>query len=170
MKLIKHILYLFIMLFLLASFSQCSTSQNLQKKAPLNFGEVYSQRWVAGIQGGGSGTNLFIPITSQSEIKLDSVYFRGQVTKLEVSKDAMLYVGRFKTDFNQPKQDLILSSDQTEEFNNQLPKKPIKIPFELSDDECVISYRDNNKVMYYKISNIVEKEPLNYPSTPPNRQ
>lgn len=170
MTIFKRITYLFAMLILTASFSQCSTAQKLQKEAPLTYDEVYSQRWIAGIQGGGSGVNLFIPVTSQSEIVLDSVYFRGQASKLEIRKDTALYIGRFQSEFNQPKQDIVLSSDQKEEYNNQLPKKSVEIPFELKDDECVVSYQKGDKTLYFKISGITQKAPLNYPSTPPNRQ
>lgn len=158
------------MLILMASFSQCSTAQKLQKELPVTLGEVYCQKWTAGIQGGGSGINLFIPVTSKSVIVFDSVYFRGQAAKLEVKPNKSLFIGRFKTDFNQPKQDLILSSDSKEEYNNQLPKTSKMIPFELDETECVVSYLKENEVLYFKISNIIEKAPLNYPSAPPNRQ
>lgn len=174
MTIFKRISYLLAMLILMASFSQCSSAQKLQNEAPLTFGDVYCQKWVAGIQGGGSGVNLFIPtnLKTYDHQKLDSVYFRGQSAKLEIkeSSSGLLYIGRFKSEFNQPKQDIVLSGDHKEEYTNQLPKKPIEIPFELKDDECVVSYRKDDKTLYFKISNIVQKAPLNYPSAPPNRQ
>ena len=151
----------------MVSFSQCSSALKLQKEAPITFGEVYCQNWVAGVQGVGAGLNLFIPVTDLS-IVLDSVYFRGKVTKLELRQDNLLYVGRFKTNLNQSK-DIIMSSDPKEEYANQMPVKEKEIPFQLEDDECVVSYKKNEKVLYYKISNIIQKTPLNYPSASPNQ-
>jgi hypothetical protein len=169
MKLLKKISSLFAMLMLMASFSQCSTAQKLQKKAPLEFGEAYAQKWVAGVQGGGSGITVFIPVENNS-IPLDSMFFRGQKVKLEfIKRNQLLYVGRFSTDINQQK-DIILSSDMKEESKNRLPKFKEEMPFEFNDDECIITYRKGEQTLYYKISNIKMKEPLNYPDASPNGQ
>lgn len=167
MKVIHHLSYFIIMLVFMASFSHCSSAQKLQKNAPVEFGDVYCQSWVAGVKEGGSGLNLFIPVTDTS-ISLDSVFFRGKVAKLEFSQENSLYIGRFKTEFNQPK-DIILSSDPKEEYANKMLQKETLIPFDLKDDECVVSYKKENDINYYKISNIKQKEPLNYPSAPPNK-
>ncbi len=153
----------------MASFSQCSSAQKLQKKAPIEFGEAYAQKWVAGVQGGGSGINVFIPVKDTS-VPLDSMFFRDQKVKLEfIDADQALYVGRFRTDFNQ-KEDIILSSDMKEESKNKLPKLKEDMPFEFNDDECIITYRKGDKTMYYKISNIKMQQPLHYPSAPSNGQ
>jgi hypothetical protein len=169
MKSLKQISSLIIILVILVSFSQCSTAQKLQEKPPIGLGETYAQKWVAGVKGGGSGINVFIPVKDTS-VTLDSIYFRGQKEQLEfVKREQALYVGRFRTDLNQSK-DLILSSDMKEESKNRLPKLKEKLPFEFNDDECIITYRKGGKTMYYKISNIKMEEPLNYPSAPPNRQ
>ncbi len=164
MKTIKQITSLFLMLMLMASFSQCSTAQKLQKKAPMNFGDTYAQKWVAGIKGGGSGINIFIPV-DENNIALDSIYFRDQMVKLKYSENDKMYVGRFKTEFNQPV-DMIVSSDMKEESKNTYPIIKQKMPFEMLDNECVVTYSSNDKTMYYKISNISIKEPVHYPSAP----
>jgi hypothetical protein len=168
MKFLKHIPFLVAMLILMASFSQCSTAQKLQGEAPTQFGDVYCQKWVAGVSGGGSGFNLFIPVMNES-IKLDSVYFRGKISKLEFKTGELpTYIGRFENDFNQPK-DIIISSDRNEEYDNKLSKKLVVIPFELKDDECVVSYIKGDKIVYYKISNIEQKRPVNYPMASPDK-
>ena len=169
MKVLKNISSLIAMLLLMASFSQCSTAQKLQKEAPVEFGQVYAQSWVAGVKGGGSGINVFIPVKDTS-IALDTIFFRGQKAKLEFNDDDQpLYVGRFKTSFNQ-KQDIILSSDMNEEAKNELPTLKEEMPFEFNDDECVISYRKGSQTLFYKISNIKIEQPLHYPSAPPKGQ
>lgn len=169
MKVIKRISSLILMLILMASFSQCSSAQKLQKKAPADFGDVHYLTWTAGVKGGGSGINIYIPVSNTS-IVLDSVYFRGKAVKLElVPGNKQEYLGLFRTESNQPK-DIILSSDPKEEHANTMPIHTMKIPFELKDDECVVSYIKDNKTQYYKISNIRQEASINLPSAPPNKQ
>jgi len=157
---------------ILISFTNCSSAQKLQKVAPAEFGEVYCQSWVAGIQGGGSGINLFISTPSElpNTIQLDSVYFRGKVAKIQrKTSEKVIYAAYFRTEFNQ-KTDIIMSANAQEEYGNTLPKKATKIPFELKDNECVISYKNGNKTQYYKIENVVEIQPEHYPSARPDKQ
>ena len=169
MKTIKHVLREGLLFFIVVSFFQCSSAQKLQEKAPITFGEVYCQRWVAGVEGGGSGLNIFIPI-KESTIALDSVYFRGKAAKLEISqRKNLLYIGRFHSEINR-KRDIIMSNEPYAEYGNKMPITIKKIPFELKDNECVISYRQDHKTKYFKIDNVVEKDIIPYPSVPPNKQ
>jgi hypothetical protein len=165
MKLFKHIAFL---IFLMSLLSNCSSAQKLQEKAPMGYGEVYCEKWVSGVQGGGSGINIFIPISNElpNSIQLDSVYFRGKGSKLEIIKgENTLYVGRFKTSFNQG-QDMVMSSDPNDEYGNPVPILKEKIPFVLQDSECVISYKEGSDTKYFRIENIIEKQPQHYPSAP----
>lgn len=146
-------------------FSQCSSTKKLQTEAPIKVGKVYYQKWVAGVQGGGSGLNIFIPVNDTS-IALDSVYFRGRAAKLETKpQDQSLYIGRFISQFNQ-KQDIIMSGDSISEYGNKLPIVNEYIPFELSPNECVVSYIDGKKTKYFKIENVVEKASMHFPMAP----
>ena len=167
MNILRRISFFTIMLLIMVSVSQCSSAQKLQNEAPSKFGLVYFQTWVAGVSGGGSGLNLFIPVMDGS-VRLDSVYFRGSVSKLEVKpSNPTLHIGRFDTGFNQAK-DIIMHSDSNEEHTNKLSKPARMIPFELKDNECVVSYTKEGKVFYYKIPNVIQKPADNYPSAPPN--
>ncbi|MBO6605427.1 hypothetical protein [Psychroserpens sp.] len=168
MDFLKRLFTSSILLLVMASFSQCSSVPKLQKEAPISIADVYYQEWIAGVQGGGSGINLFISV-SDSDITLETVYFRGEVAKLEVKpSNPNQYIGRFKTEMNQPK-DIILSSDPKEEYGNKMPQKKDKFPFELADNECVISYTVNDEIKYFKISNIKNKPVINYPSAGPKQ-
>lgn len=169
MKVLWNILLLVL---IMASFSNCTSTQKLQKETPIQFGKVYCQSWVAGVQGGGSGLNLYIPIEGKSlpSITLDSVYFRGKVTKLEKkSSNPLVFIGRFLSNSN-PKDDIILSNEPYAEYGNKLPEKNIKIPFELKDSECVVSYKESKVIKYFKIEHITQKELLAYPSPPPQNK
>ena len=151
MRTINYIFTSLLLLVLMVSFSQCSTAHKLQKEAPTEFGVVYSQKWTAGVKDGGSGINVFIPI-KDTATPLDSIYFRGQMAQLElIEGDKPVYVGRFKTAHNQPTKDIIMSDDPREEYGNKAPVIEHDFPFELTDNECIITYKKGDQIMYYKI-------------------
>jgi len=167
MRLVKTLIFSLSMCFVMVSFSQCSGSKNtqettLQKTAPTQLDKPYYQAWVAGIQGGGSGINVFMP-SRETSVKLDSAYFRGMKAKVEITNEG--YIARFKTKANQ-KDDVIMSSESNSEYGNQLPQKE-NFPFQLKDNECVISYYKDNTLAYFKIEDLFEKAMAQYPSAPP---
>lgn len=169
MKTLKTISFSTLMLIVMASFSQCSTVKKMQKNAPAKLGQVYCQKWIAGIEGGGAGLNIYIP-TEDNSMQLDSVYFRGKAVKLELkNQNGIIYIGRFISDFN-TKKDLIMSNEPNAEFGNEMPKMAQKIPFELKDNECVISYKEGITTKYFKVDNVVEKDLIPYPSAPQKKQ
>ncbi|ARV09652.1 hypothetical protein BTO05_08360 [Winogradskyella sp. PC-19] len=144
------------------SFSQCASTMELQKEAPTDFGEVYCQSWVAGVKGGGSGTNIFIE-TKSNDLVLDSVYFRGKISNLETKpSNKQLFIGRFLSTSNTEKYNFeTASSDKGNDEN---------FPFTLNDNECVVSYTVDGKTKYYKIGNIIERQTDALPmSTLPNK-
>ncbi len=172
MKTLRNILSVTILPLLMFSFSQCSSQKKLQEKAPVNVVEVFCQSWVAGIKGGGAGIDIFITLEAvpNEDVVLDSVHFRGLTKKLEMKpKDSTLYIGRFITG-NTEKLDIVMSGEPKEEYGNQMPKKNIESPFQLEDNECVVSYQDNGKTKYFKIVDVVEKQHIPYPNAPLRKQ
>ena len=150
------------------SFVNCSSAQKLEEKLPFKIDEVYCQSWVAGIKGGGSGINIFIPVKGElsKTIQLDSVYFREKASKLEFKpNNPKLFIGRFLSSSNQRK-DLIMSSEPNAEYGNELPDPLPEIPFDLRSDECVISYLESGKTYYYKIDKVSERKSIPYPTAP----
>ncbi|WP_157607926.1 hypothetical protein [Seonamhaeicola sp. S2-3] len=139
-----------------------------ETKPPMQLGNVYYQHWVSGVKGAGSGYNIFIPIKSNSnKTVLDSVYFKGKKAKLEQRDN--LFIGRFKLELN-PKEDVILSNKPFAEYGNKAPKLPEKIPFELNETECVVSFMENGEVKYFKINEVYKKESEIYQSMPPKNK
>lgn len=166
MRRVKEYMGLGILMIVTASFSQCSSAKDFQEKPPVELGETYYQRWIGGIEGGGAGLNIFVTAKDDAVV-LDSVYFRGKAAKLETKEQApLLYIGRFISDINQ-KKNMVINAEPT---SDEKPIKEEKIPFELKDNECIISYRDNGVSKYFKISKLVEKEMIAYPSAPPHKQ
>jgi hypothetical protein len=165
MKGINFFKYLVYLVFLSLAFLNCSSAQKIQSSIPIEFGDVYYQHWIAGVKGGGSGINVFINVVSNKKnIELDSVYFQGKVSKLEEVNNS-LFIGRFKTTANQ-REDLIMSSNPKEEYGNQIHKPKEDIPFELKNNQCIISYNEGSKIKYFMIEDIKKKKLLAYPSAP----
>ena len=169
MRIFKTLLLTVFLCFIMAGFSQCSGTKHtqepqLEKTAPIPVEKAYFQAWVAGIQGGGSGIHLYLP-DSTTDIKLDSVYFREMVAKL--NRDSTGYVALFRTQTNQ-RDDVIMSNENHAEYGNTLSEKA-QIPFQLKANECVVSYIENNNIRYFKIENLIEKPMKQYPSAPPRR-
>jgi hypothetical protein len=169
MKTIKRTFFLLLISFIMVSFSQCSTAQKLQDKAPTKLGQAYCQNWVAGVQGGGSGINIFIPI-EDANLVLDSVYFRGNIVKLEVKPQeaGALFIGRIATDFNNLNEPT-LNGDTVSKRETTEQTTTTKMPFDLKDDECVVSYLDGTTTKYFKITNVGEKASIPMMSAPPIR-
>jgi len=168
----KLIINVFLLVLIVTGFSQCSSAQKLQTEAPVKIGNAYYQHWVAGIQGGGSGINLFITVAGiiNKSIQLDSVYFKGKVSKLEFKpSNSSLFIGRFPSDVNS-KKDIIMSNKPKGEYGNETPIRKVKIPFELKENECVISYLERGKTKYFKIKNVVKKQPEYLPEVAPKKQ
>lgn len=165
MKKVKQSLKYVLMGVFMVSFSQCSSTKKLQTVAPVSVGEVYCQDWVAGIQGGGAGLNIFIPTTDKS-VTFEQVYFRGKVTTLEVREG--LYIGRFKSNVNLREE--ILLSDTNSKVKEKATKEVAdKIPFTLENNQCVVSYKEGDKTKYFKIDNVTQKQSIAYPSAGPQQ-
>ncbi|OYX28392.1 MAG: hypothetical protein B7Z06_01780 [Flavobacteriales bacterium 32-35-8] len=137
-----------LMPFMMVSFYHCSSTKMLRNHAPFEIDEVYYQE-------SNSGTNVYISIKSNpNNIILDSIYFKGKQAKLEQENN--LFVGRFTSNIIQ-KQDIIMSNEPYAEYGNKIPKLPEKSTFALKDNECVVSYKEDNSIKYFKIKNVIQK-------------
>jgi hypothetical protein len=158
--------YIILLLFITLVLGCKSTrSINFQSEIPLQIDSPYFQTWVAGVQGGGSGIDVFLPVKDLNSIIPDSIHFRGQRVQT-VYKNSMI-VGHFSTPQNQ-RQDVILSNEPLAEANNQLLPKEDHSAFELEPNTCVLSYILENKRYYYKITDLTQRPSIPYPTTPPS--
>ncbi len=132
----------------------CKSSQEIsQTNPPFKVTEAtYNER----IENDGKNVTMVSIKIDNTEIKLDSVYFRNRSTRLEFIKknSEEKYVGYFKS--TNTKKDLILHSDPKKEFGNQVPDISQRIPFKLEKDQAVVSYIYKGKISYYKILKISE--------------
>lgn len=144
----------------------CKTTKStlFVSKPPISIEAPYFQTWVAGVQGGGRGVDVFLPVKDLNNITPDSIHFRGQRAKA-VYKYQMI-VGHFSSPQNQPK-DIILSNEPFAEANNQLLPKADYSAFELEPNACVLSYILENKRYYHKITDLTQRTSISYPKSPP---
>lgn len=163
MKSLQPILLVLLLLIAITSFFQCSSHNSkttskvknqveFQENLPIAITEVNFQNWASGLQEGGSGIHINIITTNtNTHVVLDSIYFRGLTAKIEPNK--MNYFAR-------------LSRSNTTNALSHQPKSDNKFPFDLKENECIISYRLNRKIYYYKVDNLVEKQAQYYPKAP----
>ena len=85
----------FILGFVFLSMVNCKTSKEsaiqFQSAAPLEISAPYFNSWIAGVNGGGSGINVFLPLKENGNISIDSLHFRGLKTAAE-TRDKLLIV------------------------------------------------------------------------------
>lgn len=151
----KSLVNIFYFSILILGASKCSNSQELVESPPFKTGDVVSEDWVSA--EGEKGTNLFVPITEGKDIELDSVYFRGNIVKLEkIKRDSYLvFIGKFE-DAPQSERDFVMHADPKKEVGNIPPLPKRKLPFELKDNEAIVSFVEDGKEKYFKIENIKE--------------
>lgn len=151
MKSFYKISFFSLVLIILACLTQCTTIPKLEKEAPTTIKATYFQQWNAGVKEEASGIDFYIELNDVS-IRLDSVLFRGQTTKLKAkSNDSTLYVGRFKS---------------REDTSN----KVTNWPFQIENNACIISYSVAEKIHYFKVSNVEQHITISYPSTSLNNK
>ncbi|KUO66411.1 MAG: hypothetical protein APF83_05860 [Lutibacter sp. BRH_c52] len=113
------------------------------------------------VNSGGEQPNLVkttIKISiDNKEIKLDSVYFRNHKAPLKHvdSTENFIFAGSFTT--STTPHDYILHSDPKQEFGNKPSVTILNLPFELADNEVVVSYFYKDKINYYKISEVKQE-------------
>ena len=116
------------------------------------------QGWVAGVRGGGSGINFYIDLKSElpANIELKKVIFRGYEVPFE-KQDNLHFQAMIKTPGNQQK----IDGDDSQIFTS--PKNALT----LADNEAILVFSKNGKEYQQKITNVVEKPALEYPSARP---
>ncbi|WP_395046220.1 hypothetical protein [Flavobacterium sp.] len=152
-----------ILLFFFSGITTCFSQVVMSKYFDTKIQKVYYQNWVAGVRGGGGGTNVSIEFTEKpsKHFVLNHLYFRNKKVKVTESTDNV-YFANLVRDINRRVNDEI-----TDDANPSEKEKRIKTPFPISEKEAILEYTYKNMKRYYKISKIEEKEMLMYPSAKP---
>ncbi len=129
-----------------------SQESTFQEQPSFQLNDAHFQEWYAGIKVGGTGFNIILPnITNDENIVFQNVYFRNLTGKVIKGK------GKYSATLKNS------SPDYTWEY----PEKPADYPFDLTPDECVISYKENGQLKYLKIAALTEKAGAYYENGPP---
>ncbi|NKI31160.1 hypothetical protein [Croceivirga thetidis] len=149
----------FMSVIMVLSFLGCSPQKKLVSEAPVQLGAPTCQAWVGGMPESGSGMLLTIPLADENldAQKLQQAYFRGKVAdiKIENTADGWMAKANFLNG-KLEKPDITMDADAAKEVGNQPPSIPEKFPFELAENECVISFLDGETIKYFKLSDIKE--------------
>lgn len=95
---------------------------------------------------------LLVEFSSKKNIDFQELFYNHQKTKAVVTKNKVSsYIsGTFQKVLLQ---DLNLHSNAKKEFGNK-PTTTEKIPFELKENEAIITYKVNNEVKHYRIKKV----------------
>ena len=169
MKNMRTILFFITASLLLFSFSNCGSAQekstmSLEQNPPFKIDSSYYQDWIAGIQGGGTGTNIHITFKSiDKDVVIQNIYFHNQKLEAKTTQlNSTMVNGHLINDNNKR---IIMDSDPIKEAANT-PKE--LFPFELEENQAVIEYWFGGKKNYYKVSNLMKKEIIPYPKANQN--
>ncbi|MCL9804064.1 hypothetical protein NAT51_00910 [Flavobacterium amniphilum] len=149
-------------LFLILIFSLgCSPKLPTQEtvKFPVKIIEVYYQKWVAGVQGGGSGINFHMEFSEElpKDIVLNQLYFRERKDSVRMIDKKNYEVALLGT----------INWKQENDADDAVKTKTMKAPISISENEAVLEFTQNGKRKLFKIKSITEKEMLAYPSARP---
>lgn len=132
------------------SFSQCRTTK-FDKNPPFTILKTTFNNWVGG-QPGVSGTKVKVTYKSDTEVHFIDIYFNNRKTKVEqhTNTNQTYLVGHFSTS---KREDLTIDINPNKEINNTIPAKS-KLPFEIKENEVVLSYKIRSKIKYFKITQV----------------
>ena len=158
MKLLTKATYAIIFAFIYAFSFQCVAQKGnftpiFEEQLPFKVKPVTFQEWYAGIKVGGTGINIYVPITDLDEnIQIERVYFRNLTSELIKKKDKYFAVLKNKS----------------RNYTFRKSEADADYPFNLEDNECVVSYIENGTTKYLKIATVIEYAGIYYENGPPS--
>ena len=135
--------------------TSCSSQDKVIKESAI---VASYQGWVAGVRGGGSGINFYIDLKSElpANIELKKLIFRGYEVPFD-KQDNLHFQAMIKTPGNQQK----FEGDDSQIYTS--PKNALT----LADNEAILIFTKDGKEYQQKITNVIEKPSLEYPSAKP---
>lgn len=140
----------------------CANKFKINKQSVLGFDQSYYQRWTSGVKGGGSGINIFLVLKSsvdlkEEDVQVEGIYFNEFYTTLKFYAPNK-FQGFIKTKNNSTDSfETLKEMSSNNEFGRTVVEKT-EIPFELKNDEAMISYKEKGIQKYFKI--ILEKKDM----------
>lgn len=137
-----------------------------EQDPPFTVEKAFYQKWKAGVKDGGSGINIHIEFENiQPDVVIQNIYFQQHVLEAKKSFEAPNnYTAQLIQ--NSEKRNFVMDSNSLNEAQNTPSPE---FPFQLKENEGVISYWHEGERNYYKIHNLSEKRELAYPQAPPHQ-
>ena len=134
---------------------QCG-SVNFDKTTPFKIHSSTYYNSVTSLQNN-ANSNIYIRYTSKDNINFDSLYFRKNKIKVETKyiRGEKYVFGEFQK--KKLVRDITLDANPIKELNNTIHKID-KYPFDLEDDEAVLTYQLKGKTKYFKIKDIHKRD------------
>ena len=150
----KNLIVIFWVGFLIS----CGTANKVEAQSEIKVAEAFYQGWVGGVRGGGGGINFHVTLKSElpKGIELKRVIFKGFEVPFN-KQDTLNYQAAIITGVNQER------FEGDKKSTSSSPKNNTK----LKDNEAILIYSKNGKEYQQKITNVVEKPALEYPSARP---
>ena len=139
--------------------------------------DIYQQAWVAGVRGGGSGTNVHVTFDPASlegvETGQMTCYFDNKSAKLQNKRrdNNCLFVAYFRGEANSYEElemEMSFRCPGAEEQEGRAPrqkkeeKKKESIPYELEKDQAVIVYKYKGEDREVKLDKVREERMIPY--------
>ena len=105
--------------------------------------ELYAQDWVAGVCGGGSGTNVHFTCVCGEDLQLEKVFYGERVAHVQKNGNGA-YVARFRgkaNSYEEMERMRGLRDPGAEERRPPPPSPEVVIPYTISEGQAVITYK-----------------------------
>lgn len=142
--------------------SQNRKENKITQEENIPLEEIYYQKWVAGIQGGGAGITVYLNLKKPLDkaITFTKLQLKVYETTTIEKIDDLHYVARINTHTN----DLKLEEDPKKEYGNEIPPKS---DVNLKEGQVKIFFTKSGKSVFQLVEGVKEKEMLAYPSMRP---
>lgn len=151
--------------FIIIVILSCSSHKETYQTLPFEVESTYFQKWIGGQEQTGSGTNFHLklkkPLPENTTIK--KIFFQNKESEV-TQENETTFIALFYT--KPQDKALILDENSTKEYGNKAPEI-IRPEFKLQNNEAILEFHIGNKVQYYKLVDIKEKELIAYPATRP---
>lgn len=133
-------------------FLQCG-SPNFNKRTPFKIQSATYYNSATDLQ---ENSNIYIRYSSKDKINFDSLYFRKNKIKLQIKtiRGVKYVFGEFQKKIFL--RDFTLDANPINELKNKFPTRET-FPFELEENEAIISYLLKGRTKYFKVKNIKKR-------------
>lgn len=139
------------------SFTQCASVKS-DINPPFTIKQASYSHITGGLPGNGV-LNLMIEFTANKTIYFKEVYFQHKVVNavIEQKQDKKYIAARYKKSTNKNLNSLVLSASPKKEYGNTTNNQE-NFPYELKENEAIITYKIGNKIHSYKVQNITKEK------------